>query len=56
MSATQNKPYHCEDCIGCGEDTCKFTNEHLDFDVETKNPCRAFIPADYVQALNYDTR
>ena len=48
--------YHCEDCVGCSEDTCKFTNEHLDFDVRVKVPCPAFIPKDYLKALNFDTR
>ena len=54
--------YHCIDCTACQynpEETiynCKFDKVDLDFDVETKTPCKKFIPVEYITALNYDTR
>jgi heterodisulfide reductase subunit A-like polyferredoxin len=58
--------YHCIHCMACEEqDTvthpiykCKFDgdNKELKFNVGTKIPCTRFIPADYIAALNYDTR
>lgn len=52
----EKQKYHCEDCVGCKDDTCKLTNEPLNFDIATKTPCAAFIPAEYIKAINYDTR
>lgn len=51
------KTYHCEDCVACDEEnnTCKFDNNNLDFDITTKTPCTRFIPEEYIEALNADS-
>jgi len=60
---SENKGYKCEDCVACKKEDsdeiiykCKFDGEELNFDVTTKTPCNRFIPADYIESLNYDTR
>jgi hypothetical protein len=60
----ENEPFVCADCVACVETNppyktsykCKFDGEKLDFDVKTKTPCRRFMSATYIAALNYDTR
>lgn len=56
MSVIQSKEYHCEDCLGCEDGICEFTREPLNFDITTKTPCPIFVPAEYIEALNFDTR
>jgi len=56
--------YHCIDCVACKDDInptkniyrCKFDGKELKFDVETKTPCKRFMPEDYIKAINYDIR
>jgi hypothetical protein len=53
--------YHCIDCVACldGDNItykCKFDNQELKFDIETKQPCHRFIPKEYIKSLNYDAR
>ena len=61
------KQYHCIHCVACEEQNniqthqvykCQFDNDNkeLQFNVGTKIPCTRFIPADYIRALNADTR
>lgn len=54
------KPYHCEDCVACDTDNketkCKFDGKILEFDITEKKPCTRFMPEEYIEALNYDTR
>lgn len=64
VTIMKSNEYHCIDCVAC-EDVddpeqtvykCKFDNQNLVFDVETKTPCKRFMPEDYIKAINYDTR
>jgi len=61
--------YHCKDCIACiqriGSNVdfyCKFDStksqlgKTLGFDVTAKTPCDRFVPSEYIEAINYDTR
>jgi hypothetical protein len=63
------KIYYCEDCFACEQRVgstkdfcCRFDKttsglgKTLQFDVKTKNPCDRFIPADYIEAINFDIR
>lgn len=62
INAMNPTEYHCIDCTACRYNpdgiiySCKFDKVDLNFDVETKTPCKKFIPIEYVAALNYDTR
>jgi hypothetical protein len=35
---------------------CKYEKEPLSFEPKTKTPCKRFMPKEYIQALNFDTR
>ena len=54
--------YYCVDCIALTNDTelteyrCRYADKPLEFQPETKTPCKRFQPQDYIEALNYDTR
>jgi hypothetical protein len=59
--------YVCKDCFACLDESggnahvCEFDKtsselpKPLTFDVHTKTPCDRFIPADYIESLNYDS-
>lgn len=46
-----NKDYYCE-----LEKTTSNLGVTLKFDVKKEKPCKRFHPADYIEALSYDTR
>jgi hypothetical protein len=51
--------YVCKDCVACEHSptgfVCSFDNQSEDVE-PNKQHCFKFIPQQYIEALNYDTR
>jgi hypothetical protein len=55
--------YHCEDCLFLiDEDNpeqysyrCSFDDSIIQFNIQTKSPCKRFHPEEYIRALNADS-